>query len=164
MGTRKSQQLQIRVTPEEKREIWREARAAKMDLSSWVLSRVRSDKKKAFRTLVETLPEPGQSGSAYAELSDFLGALTRSEYGTAVDVPPSADKSNAVQNYVAAMVEMGAARKGVKPPRWTSEVAPLERPYFGTTLGHLRLHLMTNAPIAFRRRNIFVDSSVGDRV
>jgi hypothetical protein len=43
-------------------------------------------------------------------------------------------------------------------------VPPLDEPHFATPLRGLRLHLLRASPVAFKRRNIFVDSSVGDRV
>jgi hypothetical protein len=52
----------------------------------------------------------------------------------------------------------------VPPPDWTLAVQPLSEPAFGSPLQSLRLHLLVAAPPAFKRRNIFVDSSVGDRV
>ena len=54
--------------------------------------------------------------------------------------------------------------KGVAPPAWTGRVDPLEAPWFATSLKTVRLHLLRSAPVAFRRRNLFVDSSVGARV
>jgi hypothetical protein len=43
-------------------------------------------------------------------------------------------------------------------------VVPLEEPAFGTALQSLRLHLLTHSPPPFRLRNIFIDSSLGQRV
>jgi hypothetical protein len=37
-------------------------------------------------------------------------------------------------------------------------------PAFGSSLASLRLHLLTRAPVALRRRNLFADASVDDRV
>jgi hypothetical protein len=62
------------------------------------------------------------------------------------------------------MVETAAHRHKVPPPDWTLAVQPLSEPAFGSPLQSLRLHLLVAAPPAFKRRNIFVDSSVGDRV
>jgi hypothetical protein len=67
-------------------------------------------------------------------------------------------------NYLAAMVETAAHRADIVPPIWTANVAALTEPVFGTALPGLRLHLLLNTPPAFRRRNILVDSTVGDRV
>ena len=62
------------------------------------------------------------------------------------------------------MVELASQQKGVTPPAWTSEVEPLPEPWFATDLPGLRLHLLRSAPVAFKRRNLFVDASIGDRV
>jgi hypothetical protein len=62
------------------------------------------------------------------------------------------------------MVETAAHRSGVTPPAWTLGVQPLGYPAFGSPLLGLRLHLLLAAPPAFKRRNLFVDSAVGDRV
>jgi hypothetical protein len=44
------------------------------------------------------------------------------------------------------------------------DVVPLTEPYFPTPLKSLREHLLIAAPIPFKRRNIFVDASIGQRV
>jgi hypothetical protein len=67
-------------------------------------------------------------------------------------------------NYVAAMVEYACARRGVAPPAWTGAIPPLVEPVFGSALTSLRLYLLTHSPAPFRRRNIFIDATVGDRV
>ncbi len=68
-------------------------------------------------------------------------------------------------NYVAAMVEQAAYRQGnLRPPGWTSAIAPLAQPVFATPWMGLRAHLLIESPVPFRRRNIFIDSTIGDRV
>jgi hypothetical protein len=62
------------------------------------------------------------------------------------------------------MVEAVCAKRGIPLPTWTRKIGPLEAPQFGSKLQALRLHLLTHSPAAFRRRNIFIDASVGDRV
>jgi hypothetical protein len=70
-----------------------------------------------------------------------------------------------LRNYVAAMVELTAHQRDVPPPAWVRGVEPLETaPHFATPLASLRLHLLRAAPVPFKRRNIFIDSSIGDRV
>ena len=59
---------------------------------------------------------------------------------------------------------IAAANKDRCTPEWCRSVRPLAEPVFTTELVSLRLHLLLHAPIPFRRRNIFVDASVGDRV
>ena len=60
--------------------------------------------------------------------------------------------------------EEASAERDVAPPEWTGDVAPLDAPWFATTLRSLRLHLLRVAPVAFRRRNLFVDAGAGGRV
>ena len=62
------------------------------------------------------------------------------------------------------MVEYACARAGTPPPAWAGAIAPLAEPVFGSGLTSLRLHLLTRSPAPFRRRNIFIDATVGDRV
>lgn len=68
-----------------------------------------------------------------------------------------------LRNYVAAMAELAAFRRGVAAPAWAREVEPLEEPWFAAPLRSLRPHLLRSSPIAFKRRNLFVDASVDDR-
>lgn len=96
-----------------------------------------------------------------AEMNDLLTKAS----GTAIEglsAPSIADPYLA--NYVAAMVEQAAHIKGGRPPLWTSGVAPLAQPVFATPWMALRAHLLLESPVPFRRRNIFIDSSIGDRV
>lgn len=99
-----------------------------------------------------------------AELNDFLTSLGAAAFVVAVAVRPSRLPDAYFANYVAAMVETAAHLKGVRPPEWTETVAPLPRPVFASELLSLRLHLLLAAPPAFRRRNLFIDASIGDRV
>jgi hypothetical protein len=62
------------------------------------------------------------------------------------------------------MVEVAAHQAGVLPPSWAEEVEPLAHPAFIDPSLRLRAHLLTASPPPFRRRNIFIDSTVGDRV
>jgi hypothetical protein len=69
-----------------------------------------------------------------------------------------------MQNYVAAMVEHASLLKGARSPDWVGCIEPMAEPYYATPLPGLRLHLLKSPPVPFKRRNLFVDSSVGDRV
>jgi hypothetical protein len=62
------------------------------------------------------------------------------------------------------MVEYACARRGVALAEWTKAIAPLTEPVFGSELISLRLHLLTHSPAPFRRRNIFIDASLGASV
>jgi hypothetical protein len=96
-----------------------------------------------------------------AELNDLLTAAPASEIE---NLPPPSIADAYRLNYVTAMVEVAAHRAGVLPPLWTAGVKPLDAPVFIDPSLNLRAHLLTASPPPFRRRNIFIDSSIGDRV
>lgn len=162
--TTKSQQLQIRITPAQKAALKRLARQAGLEVSTYVLSRVLPPDRTRFREVVRALRDGDDHRFALAELNDLLSGLAPTQFADAVadfaleGVPPL------LQNYVAAMVEQAAYQKGEAPPAWVREVEPLEQPHFAVPFRRLRPHLLRAAPVAFKRRNIFVDSTVGDRV
>lgn len=160
----RSSQLQIRVTPEQKEVLRRLARRAGQDMSAYVLSRVLPDARLRFARLVEALRDDDRPGFALAELNDLLSGLAAGELRGAVEHADLAGLTPYLRNYVAAMVELAAHRRDVPPPAWVRGVEPLESPHFVPPLAGLRLHLLRAAPVPFKRRNIFIGSSIGDRV
>jgi uncharacterized protein (DUF1778 family) len=161
--TRK-EQLQIRVTKPEKAAIHKAATRAGMDMSAYVLSRVLTVPSARFQECVAGCAIEASSRFALAALNSLLSELTPGEMRDAVAAPPAIILTPYVANYVAAMVEYGCARCSVAAPVWTRSVKPLQEPAFGTTLQSLRLHLLTHSPPPFRLRNIFIDSSLGQRI
>ncbi len=133
-------------------------------MSVYVLSRVLPDAQVRFGQLLEALRDDDQRSFALAELNDFLSGLTAGELRRVVEEASLAGLTPYLQNYVAAMVELSAHRREVPPPSWVRDIEPLEAPRFATPLAGLRLHLLRTAPVPFKRRNIFIDSSIGDRV
>lgn len=161
----KSKQLQIRVTPREKATLKRLAAAAGQDLSSYVLSRALPRPALELEKLIRVLERDGEERRlALAAFNDLLTGLAPVELRDAVESVDVDRLSPFLRNYVAAMVEQAAGRAGVSPPGWTGSVAPLDAPWFATPLPGLRLHLLESSPVPFKRRNLFVDASVGDRV
>jgi hypothetical protein len=160
----KTSQLQIRVSKEEKTAIRRAARHAGMDMSAYVLSRVLSIPARDFQEALKALTGSAAPSFALAELNSLLLRLTGGELRDAVAARPELGLTPFLANYVAAMVESTCAKRAVPLPAWTRAIAPLDEPAFGSTLQSLRLHLLTHSPAPFRRRNIFIDSSLGDQV
>jgi hypothetical protein len=158
----KSAQLQIRVTPRQKALLKRQAVAAGQELSAYVLARVLPPAEGRFDRLVAGL---GSEDPRFvlAELHDFLAACPPMMFADDLANPPPDGLPAWLLNYLAAMVETAAMRKGLVPPAWTRRIAPLATPHFATPLASLRLHLLRSAPVAFKRRNIFVDSTIGAR-
>ena len=162
----KAQHIQIRVSADEKAAIQRRAEAAGMNVSEWLLAIALPRDQRTFIALCDAVREQESRESrryALAELNEFLATLSPFEFETAVSQPPRPVDAF-IDNYVAAMVEMAAYRLNAMPPEWTAAVPPLDRPHFGVPYEGLRLHLLMHSPPPFRRRNLFIDSSVGDRV
>jgi uncharacterized protein (DUF1778 family) len=160
----KTSQLQIRVSPRQKAELGRRARAAGRDLSSYVLERVLPQAGVRFVELARALSQRPFDSFLFAELHDLLQSLGSTDFEMAVAHSPGVVLDDRSANQLAAMIETQAARLGAEPPDWVNRVRPLRRPWFSTELVSLRVHLLCNAPAAFRRRNLFVDSTLGDRV
>jgi hypothetical protein len=164
----KTHQLQIRVSGAQKHAIQRAAGRAGMDMSTWVLSKLVPPAGPRFRELTRAVADRGIDAAerrfAFAELNAFLAAVPPGEFTNAVPEPPPDDTDPYTANYMAAMVETAAHRNRLPAPAWTERIAPLDEPVFGSSLMSLRLHLLMQAPPAFRRRNIFVDASIGAQV
>ena len=160
----KTEQLQIRVTASEKETLKRLARGAGQDVSSYVLTRALPKPRLRFQELVETVADDEERRFTLAELNDLLAKLTRTELSDVLSDAPVLDLSPYWRNYLAAMVEQAAHQKKLPAPKWLSDIEPLTEPHFAAPLASLRLHLLRASAVPFRRRNIFVDSSVGDRV
>ena len=160
----KTQQLQIRVTPQQKLALRRLARTAGLGVSAYVLSRLVPDQHERFEAILRSLDSADDHRYALAELNDFLTACPPLVFADAVALADLGDLGEYLRNYVAAMVEQAAGAKHVAPPDWTRRVAPLATPHFVTPIKSLRMHLLRSAPVAFKRRNIFIDAAVGDRV
>jgi uncharacterized protein (DUF1778 family) len=160
----KTAQLQIRLTPAQKTLLKRRARAAGQDVSHYVLSRVVPDSAVRFESAVAALADPASQRFALAHLSDLLAELPAGELAQATEpgLPPGL--SPLMQNMVTAMTEHAAVQRQISAPPWAEDIPPLESPWFATDLGKLRAHLLRVSPTAFRRRNLFVDATVGDRV
>lgn len=160
----KSHQLQIRVTGSQKAELKRLAQGAGLDMSTYVLTRVLPASRSKLAEVVGQLSEDEARRFALAELNDLLAGLAAGAFADAVGDVDLRGLSPFLQNYVAAMVEQAAHLKAVRPPAWTRDVEPLELPYFAVPFERLRPHLLRSSPVAFKRRNLFVDATIGDRV
>jgi hypothetical protein len=162
--TNKDRYLQIRVSARQKEQIRRNARAAAMDVSAWVLSRAIPAKRLQLDAIIRALKHGGAETFQLATLNDLLSRLSAPEFHDAVAAADLSGLSSFHANYVAAMVELAASLKGVAAPSWASEVPPLDAPWFASTLPSLRQHLLNSSPVPFKRRNLFIDSSIGSRV
>lgn len=162
--TAKLEQLQLRVSKAQKSAIRRAAKRAGMDMSAYVLSHVLPAPAAAFQEAVAALARPDKPSFALAELSSLLARLSAAELGVAVAAAPEVALPPFLANYVAATIETACSMRALPVPAWTRTIAALAEPVFGSELPSLRLYLLAHSPPPFRRRNIFIDSSVGERV
>lgn len=160
----RSEQLQIRVSPAEKAAVRRAAEHAGLDMSAYVLSRALPTPAMRLQACIEDCAGPAPPGFGLAELNALLTRWTAAELRDAIAVPPTTVLVPFLSNYIAAMIEQACERRAVRVPIWVRTVEPLPEPAFGSTLQSLRLHLLTHSPPSFRRRNIFIDATLGDRV
>lgn len=163
----KADQLQIRISAEAKKRLKQLAREAGMDVSAWVLSRALPSESEQFQEKVAAVaaaPNHTARRIALAELADFLRDLPSGAFRRAVAEPPRAPLATPWRNHLAGTIELAASRRGQAAPRWTRDVPVSAEPSFGSSLASLRLYLLTRAPVALRRRNLFVDASLDDRV
>lgn len=159
----KTTHLQIRIAPRDKTRLRRLASAAGMDLSSYLLARALPDEADRFAALTAELRTAEAPAFVFAELHDLLSRCAAVDFRALVETPPAGLEAWRA-NYVAAMVETAAHRVGSAPPGWVGAIAPLESPWFATTLRSLRPYLLRVSPPAFKRRNLFIDTTLGGRV
>ena len=157
-------QLQIRVSAAQKAAIRRAAEQVGLDMSAFVLSRALPTPAIRLQACIEDCAGPAPPGFGLAELNSLLAGWTAAQLRDAVAVAPAILVTPFLSNYIAAMIEQACERRSVRVPGWVRAVEPLAEPAFGSTLKSLRLHLLTHSPAPFRRRNIFIDATVGDRV
>lgn len=160
----KSTHIQLRVSPKEKQQIAKSAKRSGLSLSAWILNKVLSEKTLDFQVLMRELGQGTHDRVTLAAFSDFLDELSRADFDMALEQGPQAKLSALHLNTVAAMVEHVAQMSGFAFPQWTKKISPLEKPWFASNLKALRCHLLVSSPAAYKRRNLFVDSTVGDRV
>jgi hypothetical protein len=160
----KSTHLQIRVSGAEKAELRRRARQSGLDMSTYVLQRVFPPAEARFQEAARELAKSEDPSYPLAEIHSLLANLGTSELKSAIGAAPAAALDEFSGNYLAALVESACGQRNIPVPGWTKSIAPLRQPYFATDTISLRQYLLTHAPAAFRRRNLFVDSDVGSRV
>ena len=133
-------------------------------MSGYVLSRVLPAPALGLGRLLARLARQSNQRLVLAEINSLMIRLSGKELAVAVASPPPLALPPHLENQVAAMVEYGCALSGIEPPSWTHSVVPLEQPVFGSELESVRLYLLAHSPAPFRRRNIFIDTSLGGQV
>lgn len=161
----KSAQLQIRVSPDQKHRIKSKAEQAGEDVSQWVLRRLLPECADELQEMIDTLSKsPKLRSQGLAELHDFLVSSDSAQLGQAFNTLDLSNLASFESNYVAAMIETACDNRNIAPPTWLGNIAPLADPWFATNLQSLRVYLLTASPPPFRRRNLYIDSTLGARV
>lgn len=151
----KTSQLQVRVSPEQKRQLKKLARAAGLSVSEYVLAAALPTESEALRQHVDALPDMTHRQGALLELRADLSRIPSGEFeatGAGVDVralPPLQ------QAFAAAAFEHEAQLRRCAPPRWTRTVQVLQAPTFRPRLASLHPYLLCASPAALKRRNVF---------
>ena len=161
---RKSEQLQIRVTAAQKTRLRQLARRAGVDVSTYVLAQAMPATHERFQRAVTALRNEADHRYTFAELSEILVPLGAAELERTVSGADTTGLSEFAQNYLAATVEYLCVKRGAAIPSWTRLAVPLLEPWFATTLRSLRVHLLRSSPVAFKRRNLFVDAGPDARI
>jgi hypothetical protein len=133
-------------------------------MSAYVLSRALPIPAMQLQAGIAASAGPAPASYALAELNTLLSNWSAAELRDAIASAPTTPLTPFHANYIAALIEQACERRSVPVPGWVREIAPLPEPAFGTPLKSLRLHLLRAAPPPFRRRNIFIDAALGDRV
>lgn len=155
--------LPIRVSAARKALLRRKA-AAGMNLSARVLERPAPQGAQEWKSLVEALRDPDRRTHAFAGIHDLLVGIPPGRPLEDVLMAPPADLPHLFGNQLAALVEIAAHRGGVSPPGWVNDIPPLSSPWFAGDLRSLRPWLLRHSPVPFRRRNLFVGTTLGSRV
>lgn len=153
----RTSQLQIRVTPDEKKTLKRLARAAGSSVSAYVLAQALPSGTREMAAAMDELASAGGEISAAGPLWTLLRSLTADEVASTAAQPRLSELSPRTRNLVAALVEEAASEKGVDAPEWVRQVQPLERPHFGWALESLKPHQLRVTPAPFKSRNLFFD-------
>ena len=98
-------------------------------------------------------------------LDDFrLRCHTPEEKMALVTDPPESTGEPHTDAYLAAMVETLCRETSMTAPSWTESPSTyLSRPWFASGLQSLKAILLAEAPVAFRRRNLFVSANALER-
>lgn len=162
----RTEQLQIRISSADKRRLKRAAARFGLGISEFVLKRALNGilEYEAISKLCKSLDDQPEEKFVFAELHDLLASYPKDtlEY-LAENSWPLPDNLWA-KNYIAAMFEEILVKNEVDIPDWLQEIPVLSEPWFATELKSLKNYLLLSSPIAFRKRNLFIDSTVGARV
>jgi uncharacterized protein (DUF1778 family) len=163
----KTTQVQIRLSFEQKESIRLAAERAGLDMSQWILSKIFSQPKARLLDILTQLKSVQHNKERSYVLNDFnafLSSLDAQSLHDACGEDHKIKLDDLMANYVAAMIERAYFVKNLPSPKWLAEFDGVAEPFFASSIQAVRMHLLISSPPSFRRRNLFVDSSIGDLV
>lgn len=121
-------------------------------------------------TLVETAERIRSGETSSVAVGEFLDAYYASRDAQMLaKQPPSVHlpdlrKTQVINAYLSAVAESLAYTDQREPPSWVREKQYfLESPWFATNIPGLRILLLMESPVFFRRRNLFVSRNALSR-
>ena len=162
----KSEYIQIRVSEHEKKTIKTAAYEAGLDMSAYILGHLDIDLTSQWESLLANLQGSKSEDLHYpwAAIIDFLTPLNANQFQHLFQSAHKWALSPENLNYLAATVERKALNLGISAPKWLLDIPPCANPYFADETPKLKLYLLLHGDPVFRRRNIFIDSSIGGRI
>ncbi|MBN1115197.1 MAG: hypothetical protein JXA66_07645 [Oligoflexia bacterium] len=162
---KKSDTIQIRVSANDKKKLKRLADTNRLTISEYIIKMCLLDNTSdTLRQIYSELACAGNDKSYYfAFLNDYLMKVPVYLWKSITDYKPDFPEQGDLA-YVAALMEQTAHVRNLSTPSWCSDVKALDEPFMASSIKKLRLYLLINSPVPFRKRNIFIDSSAGDRV
>ena len=162
----KSDYIQIRVSKLEKKAIKTAAYDAGLDMSAYILGHLDIDLGSQWQSLLANLQDLKLEDShfCWAAIIDFLTPLDANQFQHLFQYAEQWNLDPENQNYLAATIERKALSLNIPAPKWLSEIAPCAYPYFEDETPKLKQYLLLHGDPVFRRRNIFIDSSIGGRI
>ena len=89
-------------------------------------------------------------------LFELVDDFRRQPSGALIAVPPPASLPARLGCLLASTVEALCAESGLPPPAWCAGVGALSRPWFVAETENLKASALVEAPVFFRKRNLFV--------
>lgn len=103
-------------------------------------------------------------GSWKGWLFEFVDDFRRQPSSTLIEAPPPVALPERLRCLMASTVEALCAERGLAMPAWCGEVGALPHPWFVAEMENLKASALVEAPVFFRKRNVFVLGNFLSRV
>lgn len=161
---RKNDTIQIRVNLEQKKKLKALAKFYNKNLSELIISKLLTETLMLdLVNIYNDMHDKDNWSFCLAKLNELLQKIPEQLWEELSEIEPKGLEHKQLA-YISALLEQTAFIRKLKKPQWTSSVTALQTPLFASQLKSLQIYLLTVSPLPFRMRNIFIDSSAGDRV